>query len=68
VHWQPPQKALDKVKDIVWDPIVSSYGPDEGIPELRHALQIKVNNHITPFLDINIVGSFPCLSFVYLFY
>ncbi|KAL0826253.1 hypothetical protein Bca101_049930 [Brassica carinata] len=42
VHWQPPQKALDKVKDIVWDPIVSSYGPDEGIPELRHALQIKL--------------------------
>lgn len=42
MHWQPPKKALDKVKDIVWDPIVSSYGPDEGIPELRHALQIKV--------------------------
>ncbi|KAG5410466.1 hypothetical protein IGI04_006785 [Brassica rapa subsp. trilocularis] len=42
VHWQPPKKALDKVKDIVWDPIVSSYGPDEGIPELRHALQIKL--------------------------
>ncbi|KAJ4909006.1 Pyridoxal phosphate (PLP)-dependent transferases superfamily protein [Raphanus sativus] len=42
VHWQPPEKALDKVKDIVWDPLVSSYGPDEGIPELRLALQNKL--------------------------
>lgn len=42
MHWQPPEKALDKVKEIVWDPMVSSYGPDEGIPELRLALQKKL--------------------------
>lgn len=42
MHWQPPQKALDKVKDVVLDPTVSSYGPDEGIPELRQALQKKL--------------------------
>ncbi|CAN6936729.1 BnaC06g40630D [Brassica napus] len=42
VHWQPPQKALDKVKELVCDPKVSSYGPDEGIPELRQALQKKL--------------------------
>ena len=42
MHWQPPQKALDKVKELVCDPKVSSYGPDEGIPELRQALQKKL--------------------------
>lgn len=42
VHWQPPQNALEKVKELVWDPTISSYGPDEGIPELRLALQRKV--------------------------
>ncbi|CAL9241357.1 unnamed protein product [Arabidopsis halleri] len=49
VHWQPPQKALDKVKDLVWDPMVSNYGPDEGLPELRHALlnKLRVENKLT---------------------
>ncbi|KAG2324552.1 hypothetical protein Bca52824_007280 [Brassica carinata] len=42
VYWQPPQKALDKVKDLVWDPVISSYGPDEGLPELREALHKKL--------------------------
>lgn len=42
MYWQPPQKALDKVKELVWDPAISSYGPDEGLPELRQALQKKV--------------------------
>ncbi|KAL0866018.1 hypothetical protein Bca101_045136 [Brassica carinata] len=42
VYWQPPQKALDKVKDLVWDPAISSYGPDEGLPELREALHKKL--------------------------
>ncbi|CAF2060245.1 hypothetical protein Bca4012_100210 [Brassica carinata] len=42
VYWQPPQKALDKVKELVWDPAISSYGPDEGLPELRQALQKKL--------------------------
>lgn len=44
MYWQPPQKALDKVKELVWDPAISSYGPDEGLPELRQALQKKVTN------------------------
>ncbi|XP_010532140.1 PREDICTED: uncharacterized protein LOC104808212 [Tarenaya hassleriana] len=42
VYWQPPEQALEKVKELVWDPLVSSYGPDEGIPELREALQKKL--------------------------
>lgn len=43
MHWQPPQKALDKVKELVsCDPTVNSYGQDEGIPELREALKKKL--------------------------
>lgn len=50
MHWQPPQKALDKVKELVWDPTISSYGPDEGLPELRKALQKKVIAQDTNYL------------------
>jgi len=46
VHWQPPEQALKKVKELVSDPIVSRYGVDEGIPELRAALIKKVNGII----------------------
>ncbi|ESW22683.1 hypothetical protein PHAVU_005G173300 [Phaseolus vulgaris] len=44
VHWQPPEQALKKVKELVSDPIVSRYGNDEGIPELREALRKKLRN------------------------
>lgn len=43
VHWQPPEQALEKVKEIVWEPSVSCYGADEGLPELREALVKKLN-------------------------
>ncbi|XP_031387001.1 aromatic aminotransferase ISS1 isoform X2 [Punica granatum] len=46
VHWQPPKQALDKVKELVWEPSVSRYGADEGMPELRAALMKKA------FVDI----------------
>ncbi|XP_028108361.1 aromatic aminotransferase ISS1-like [Camellia sinensis] len=42
VYWQPPKPALDKVKELVWEPSVSRYGADEGLPELREALVRKV--------------------------
>ncbi|XP_029118941.2 aromatic aminotransferase ISS1 isoform X4 [Elaeis guineensis] len=42
VYWQPPAQALDKVKEIVWDPSTSRYGADEGLPELREALTEKI--------------------------
>ncbi|XP_040370562.1 aromatic aminotransferase ISS1 isoform X3 [Rosa chinensis] len=42
VHWQPPKQALDKVKELVWEPSISRYGADEGMPELREALVKKV--------------------------
>lgn len=42
VYWQPPKKALEKVKDLIWDPSVSRYGADEGLPELREALLRKM--------------------------
>ncbi|XP_034197234.1 aromatic aminotransferase ISS1-like isoform X2 [Prunus dulcis] len=41
VHWQPPKQALDKVKELVWEPSISRYGADEGILELREALVKK---------------------------
>lgn len=43
VHWQPPKQALEKVQDLVWEPVISRYGADEGLPELREALLKKVN-------------------------
>lgn len=46
MHWLPPKPALEKVKEIVWEPSVSRYGADEGLPELREALVKKVCNYI----------------------
>lgn len=43
VYWQPPKKALEKVKELVWDPLVSKYGADEGMPLLREALTKKLH-------------------------
>lgn len=43
VYWQPPKHALEKVKELVWDPSISRYGADEGLPELREALQKKLS-------------------------
>ncbi|KAJ4957545.1 hypothetical protein NE237_024656 [Protea cynaroides] len=42
VYWQPPKQALEKVKEIVWEPSTSRYGADEGLPELREALVEKI--------------------------
>ncbi|CAA2994667.1 aspartate aminotransferase [Olea europaea subsp. europaea] len=42
VHWQPPKQALEKVQDLVWEPVISRYGADEGLPELREALLKKL--------------------------
>ncbi|XP_045830159.1 aromatic aminotransferase ISS1-like isoform X5 [Trifolium pratense] len=44
VYWQPPKEALDKVKELVYDPSISRYGNDEGIPELRAALVKKLRD------------------------
>ncbi|GLT52092.1 hypothetical protein SLA2020_254540 [Shorea laevis] len=42
VYWQPPKQALDKVKELVWEPAISRYGADEGLPQLREALRKKL--------------------------
>ncbi|KAM6552418.1 hypothetical protein CsatB_002226 [Cannabis sativa] len=42
VHWQPPTEALHKVKELLWEPAISKYGADEGVPELREALTEKL--------------------------
>ncbi|CAO2815334.1 unnamed protein product [Amaranthus hypochondriacus] len=49
VYWQPPKQALTKVKDLVFDPKISRYGADEGIPELRDALmqKLRTENKLT---------------------
>ncbi|KAL3655506.1 Aromatic aminotransferase iss1 [Castilleja foliolosa] len=44
VYWQPPKQALEKVQELVWEPSVSRYGADEGLPELREALMKKLRN------------------------
>ncbi|KAL5072630.1 hypothetical protein RYX36_011614 [Vicia faba] len=44
VYWQPPKQALDRVKELVYEPSISRYGSDEGIPELRAALVKKLRN------------------------
>lgn len=43
VYWQPPKMAMEKVKELVWEPSISKYGADEGLPELRDALVKKLN-------------------------
>lgn len=49
VYWQPPKQALDKVKELVWEPSISRYGGDEGLPALREALlkKLRQENKIT---------------------
>uniref|UniRef100_A0A0E0JEU3 Aminotransferase class I/classII large domain-containing protein n=1 Tax=Oryza punctata TaxID=4537 RepID=A0A0E0JEU3_ORYPU len=42
VYWQPPEAALNKIKEIVWEPSISKYGSDDGLPELREALLEKL--------------------------
>ncbi|GJT53994.1 aromatic aminotransferase ISS1, partial [Tanacetum coccineum] len=42
VYWLPPKPALEKVQKLVWEPSVSRYGADEGLPELREALTKKL--------------------------
>ncbi|KAL2493398.1 Pyridoxal phosphate (PLP)-dependent transferases superfamily protein [Abeliophyllum distichum] len=42
VYWQPPKQALEKVQQLVWEPVISRYGADEGLPELREALLKKL--------------------------
>lgn len=48
VYWQPPKQALDKVKDLVWEPSISRYGADDGLPQLREALtkKLRVENKL----------------------
>ncbi|KAF3964240.1 hypothetical protein ACB098_05G057700 [Castanea mollissima] len=42
VYWLPPKQALERAKELVFEPSISRYGADEGIPELREALIKKM--------------------------
>ncbi|KAH6819844.1 Pyridoxal phosphate transferases superfamily protein [Perilla frutescens var. hirtella] len=44
VYWKPPKEALEKVQQLIWEPSVSCYGADEGLPELREALINKLHD------------------------
>ncbi|KAL9250451.1 Aromatic aminotransferase ISS1-like protein [Drosera capensis] len=44
VYWQPPQQALEKVKQISFEPSSSRYGTHEGLPELIEGLTIKLQS------------------------
>lgn len=45
VYWKPPEEALEKVQKLVFEPSISRYGGDDGLPELRAALIKKVNRN-----------------------
>lgn len=46
MYWKPPKQALEKVQQLVFEPSVSCYGADEGLPELREALIKKVKQRL----------------------
>ncbi|KAG8053218.1 hypothetical protein GUJ93_ZPchr0001g30873 [Zizania palustris] len=49
VYWQPPESALNKVNKLLWEPSISKYGSDDGLPELREALleKLRTENKLT---------------------
>ena len=42
VFWGPPRGAIADAVAHAHEPLYSAYGPDEGLPELRAALQRKI--------------------------
>ncbi len=44
VHWGPPVEAITEAAAHATESAYSSYGPDEGMPELRAALQKKIED------------------------
>ncbi|XP_030457583.1 aromatic aminotransferase ISS1 [Syzygium oleosum] len=64
VYWQPPKHALDKVKELVWEPSISRYGADEGMPELREALVKKLQRENKLFKSSVVVTSGANQAFV----
>ncbi|KAK9825707.1 hypothetical protein WJX74_000024 [Apatococcus lobatus] len=57
VHWQPPEGALDRAAAALRSPGSSSYGPDEGNPELRQALRAKLNQENSlPGYDVHVTA------------
>lgn len=42
VHWSPPSKVVQTVKEAATDPESNMYGADDGIDELREGLKVKL--------------------------
>ena len=62
VYWEPPKSAHDALLDAlqVDNNLLHMYGPDEGLPELREALQEKIqqendltNHHVMVTVGAN---------------
>lgn len=41
-HWGPPAACLEAAQQVSSRPETYTYGPDEGLPELRQLLKEKV--------------------------
>ncbi|KAJ6932686.1 hypothetical protein NC651_008197 [Populus alba x Populus x berolinensis] len=45
VFWQPPRQALNKVKELVWEPSISCHGADEVTsPALLFSGAVHIEN------------------------
>lgn len=49
VYWEPPDTVTSALQEAVLTNTLHMYGPDEGIPELREAVEAKLakENHLT---------------------
>eukprot|EP00242_Pyramimonas_sp_CCMP2087_P007166 CAMPEP_0198202990 /NCGR_PEP_ID=MMETSP1445-20131203/6219_1 /TAXON_ID=36898 /ORGANISM="Pyramimonas sp., Strain CCMP2087" /LENGTH=385 /DNA_ID=CAMNT_0043874175 /DNA_START=211 /DNA_END=1368 /DNA_ORIENTATION=+ len=54
VYWQPPEAALEAAAKSITEPRVSMYGADDGLPELKEALKLKLaqENELT---DVEVI-------------
>ncbi|XP_047329020.1 aromatic aminotransferase ISS1-like [Impatiens glandulifera] len=59
VYWQPPEQALENVKQLAFESSTSRYGTHEGLPELIHALNNKIQeeNKLSKSLVMVTAGS-----------
>ncbi|CAL5224308.1 g6975 [Coccomyxa viridis] len=68
VHWGPPAEAIAEAASHATEPSYSAYGPDEGLPELRSALQEKIerDNGLTGYNVMVTAGANQALTSIML--
>lgn len=49
VYWDPPELVMKSLQEGILTNTLHLYGPDEGLPELRHAIEQKLRdeNHLS---------------------